>query len=162
MKEDIIKRSGYVALGSRLIRLGEQLRIESQKIIDEHGIQIQGYQHFLLVALMENGPLSIGDLADVVGVSQPGVTRSIGQLKRQGYVEVKSSEADKRIRMVALTSLGRKVYQEAKDVTWPIVDDCLTQIFSEQSGPFLDQLEHLEQALSDGAMFSSFKERKGG
>ena len=158
MKDDIIKRSGYIALGSRLIRLGEQLRAESQKIIDKHDIQIQGYQHFLLVALVENGPLTIGDLAEVVGVSQPGVTRSIGQLKKQGYVEIQLSETDKRMRIVALTPLGHKVYQEAKDVTWSKIDHCLTQLFSDQSGPFLNQLEHLEKAIKDGTLIAHIEE----
>lgn len=162
MKEDIIKRSGYIALGSRLIRVGEQLRAESQKIIDKHDIQIQGYQHFLLVALVENGPLAIGDLAEVVGVSQPGVTRSIGQLKKQGYVEIQLSETDKRMRIVALTPLGHKVYQEAKDVTWPQIDYCLTQLLSGQNGPFMEQLDHLEKALDDGSLIAQLMERRDG
>ena len=158
MQEDIIKRSGYVALGSRLIRAGEQLRAETQKLLDKHDIQIQGYQHFILVALVENGPLSIGDLAETIGVSQPGITRSIGQLNRQGYVEIEKSDADKRVRTVALTALGYSIYEAAKDVTWSKIDHCLTQLFSDQSGPFLTQLEHLEKAIEDGTLIAHIEE----
>src|SRR5262245_10766466 len=103
MAQDVIASLGYLALGSRFKRLGERLQADVQAILDELGASVPSSQHPLLVALDMLGPLSIGELAESLGIAQPGVTRTVAHLDRLGLVEVGPSPEDQRRRIVSLS-----------------------------------------------------------
>lgn len=153
MHVDVVRRRGYVALGSRMIRIGEQLRAETQKLMNVEGVPIQAHQYPLMAALAENGPLAIGDLAAVLGVSQPGVTRSVVQLSEQGFVTQKGVPRDKRVKIVDLTSDGRAIVEEGMKLIWPRIEKRLSKVMEQQRGDLLSQLDHLENAMAAGPLF---------
>lgn len=147
MVEDIVRRKGYLTLGSRMRRIGERLQAEVQQLMDERNVPIQSSQYPLLGALDENGPLAIGDLAEALGVSQPGVTRNAGLLAKQGIVTISRGRKDQRTRIVALTDAGRAVVRDGHERVWPQVQSCLAEILAGQAGSLLDQLDILEDEL---------------
>lgn len=59
-----------------------------------------------LKLLRENGPQRVGDLAALSRVTQPGMTRLVGQLAQSGLVERTADEADARVSVVAITAAG--------------------------------------------------------
>ncbi len=97
MVEDFVRRKGYLTLGTRLKRIGDRLQADVQQLIDAEGGTVQTGQYPLLAAIDELGHLTIGELADALGVSQPGITRSVGQLAKQGIVTVARGQEDQRI-----------------------------------------------------------------
>jgi DNA-binding MarR family transcriptional regulator len=147
MVEDIVRRKGHLTLGSRLRRIGERLQAETQSVMAAHGVPIQANQYPVLGAIDENGPLSIGDLAEALGVSQPGVTRLVGQLAKQGVVAVRRGSTDQRTRMVGLTDLGRDLVRQGHAMVWPQIEYCVSAVLAGATGPLLDQLDHLEDEL---------------
>lgn len=147
MVEDIVRRKGHLTLGSRLRRIGEQLQAETQSVMAAHGVPIQASQYPIIAAIDENGPLSIGDLAEALGVSQPGITRSVGQLASQGVVTVRRGRKDQRTRLVDLTDLGWDLVRQGRAEVWPQIESCVASMLAGRSGPLLDQLDHLEDAL---------------
>ncbi len=149
MVDDIVRRKGYLTLGSRMRRIGEKLQAEVQQLMDEQDMPIQANQYPLLTALYENGPLPVGDLAEALGVSQPGVTRNVGQLAKQGIVSVQRGAKDQRKTVVALTDPGRSLVESGQKDVWPKIETCLADILSGQSGPLLEQLDSLEDALKE-------------
>lgn len=56
--------------------------------------------------LRENGPQRVGDLAAMSLVSQPGMTRLIGQLVGNGLVEREPDASDARVSVVSVTGAG--------------------------------------------------------
>ncbi|MGO7165400.1 MarR family winged helix-turn-helix transcriptional regulator, partial [Rhizobium johnstonii] len=74
--------------------------------IDEAGLSIQAGQYPFLAAIDRSGPLTIGELAQAVGITQPGATRTIGQLLELGYVDMQPAPDDQRRRLVSLTDKG--------------------------------------------------------
>ncbi|WP_243077148.1 MarR family winged helix-turn-helix transcriptional regulator [Microbacterium sp. SS28] len=66
-----------------------------------------------LTILRDRGPLRVGDLARLSRVTQPGMTRLVGQMDDLGLVERSTDAVDSRVTIVAVTQLGR----EALD-TW--------------------------------------------
>ena len=76
---DVMQDYGAVFLGSRLKRLGERMQAGAAKVITDAGLSVQPSQMPLLAAL-DRQAMTIGQLAQAVGVSQPGVTRAVGQL----------------------------------------------------------------------------------
>lgn len=63
--------------------------------------------------LREHGPQRVGDLAAMSRVTQPGMTRLVGQLADAGLVRRRSDELDARASVVEATPAG----EEALD-TW--------------------------------------------
>ena len=155
MVEDIVRGKGYLTLGSRMKRIGERLQGEVQQLIDGRGVSIQAGHYPLLACLDENGPLAIGDLAEALGVSQPGVTRTVGQLARQKVVAVRRGRQDQRTKLVELTAGGRALVDEGRREIWPEIVSCLTEIMEGRSGDLLAQLD----ALEDGLKAKSFAVR---
>jgi DNA-binding MarR family transcriptional regulator len=59
------------------------------------------------LAALADGPQHVGELAVLEGVSQPTVTRLIGRLEEQGYVERVRDRVDRRLVVVTITDHGR-------------------------------------------------------
>ena len=149
MVEDVVRRLGYLMLGTRMKRIGERLQADTQRIIDDFSIPVQAGQWPLLEALYRLGPITVGDLAEALGVSQPGVTRTVAQLGRQGLVEVASAADDQRRRIVSLSSKGRKLLATAQQDIWPLVNEAVADLCEPLDGPLLKQLAALEDGLAD-------------
>src|SRR5690349_10409543 len=114
MTEDVVKALGYLCLGSRFRRIGERLQASTQEIIARSGVNIQASQYPFVAALDRLGPLTVGDLALAVGISQPGATRTVSQLQELGYVVQRPSPQDQRRKLVSLTPEGQELVDYSK------------------------------------------------
>jgi len=61
------------------------------------------------------GPLTIGALAERLGVTQQAASKSVADLERRGYVERTPDPDDARARLVGLTERGRAVIAAARE-----------------------------------------------
>ena len=64
-------------------------------------------QDGVILALAEEGGLTAGALAGRLGVKAPTMTRTIGRLEAQGFVERRPDDTDGRLTVVHLTAAGR-------------------------------------------------------
>lgn len=64
-------------------------------------------QDGVILALAEEDGLTAGALAARLGVKAPTMTRTIGRLEAQGFVERRPDETDGRLTVVHLTETGR-------------------------------------------------------
>ncbi|MGD2131947.1 MAG: MarR family transcriptional regulator [Maricaulaceae bacterium] len=146
--EDVVRELGCLALGSRLKRIGERLQSQAQDLIDSADVDVPSAQFPVLAALDRLGPLSIGDLAQSLGVSQPGVTRMVGKLEAAGWLASRRSADDRRVSTIALTAAGRRVVARSKRDVWPMVEAAVADACAGQSTSLLAQLTALEDALA--------------
>ncbi|RUV75982.1 MAG: MarR family transcriptional regulator [Mesorhizobium sp.] len=146
--EDVIRSLGFLCLGSRFKRIGEQLQADTQRVLDRLDVPVQSSQYPLLAALDRLGPLPVGELAQALGIAQPGVTRSVALLAELGLVEVSPSNNDQRRRIVALTRNGRRLVDVAKRDVWPRIEKAVADLCVDLSGPLLDQLAAIEDGLA--------------
>lgn len=142
---DVIAEKGSLFLGSRLKRLADQFQASAGKILERSGLKIQPAHQAIMVAL-ESERLTVGQLAQAVGSSQPGVTRAIGQLTDLGLVTTTRGE-DQRERLLSLTAEGQKVLEHARSTVWPAVQTSVDALCEGLSGALLDQLAELESRL---------------
>jgi len=61
------------------------------------------------------GPVTIGVLAERLGVSQQAASKTVADLERRGYVERTPDPGDARVRLVALTGRGIGVVAGARE-----------------------------------------------
>jgi DNA-binding MarR family transcriptional regulator/N-acetylglutamate synthase-like GNAT family acetyltransferase len=146
MTTDILRELGPVFLGSRLKRLAERMQAGAARVLAEAGLPIQPGQAPLLAAL-ERGPLTVGELVEAVGSSQPGVTRAAGQLVALGLIRSERGE-DQRTRTLSLTPAGEAAMVRIRLQVWPRVGPAVTAMLAPLSGLLLDQIAGIEEALA--------------
>ncbi len=93
------------SLGYHLLHAARLYRTMATKRLTELGLH-QG-QEQILILLMEQGAMSLGDLAASLQVRPPTMTKSIARLEAQGFVKRKDSKNDARSTTVSLTAQGK-------------------------------------------------------
>jgi len=143
---DVIAELGELFLGSRLKRLAERMQGGASRFVGEMGLKVQP-THMGLLAALDRAPMTVGQLVEAVGTSQPGVTRGAGQLMRMGLIETVKSK-DQRQKTLRLTRKGEATMMRIKLQIWPRLDQAVKSITNNLSGGFLDQIAAIERALA--------------
>jgi DNA-binding MarR family transcriptional regulator len=91
-------------------------------------IGLHSGQDGLLKALGDDDGQSMSDLAAMLGVQPPTVTKMISRLAAQDYVERRSSAGDGRQALVFLTERGRRAIAQIDKVWKRIEKDALSEI----------------------------------
>jgi DNA-binding MarR family transcriptional regulator len=148
MVEDILRALGFLPLGTRMKRIGERLQADAQAIMDEMGVPLQASHYPFLAAIDRLGPLTLGQLAEAVGVTQPGATRSVAQLIERGMLKARPARDDQRQRIVSLAAKGQHEVDRARREVWPRIEAAVADLCGALEGPLLDQLAGIEDGLA--------------
>jgi DNA-binding MarR family transcriptional regulator len=148
MIEDVVKELGYLTLGTRLKRLGERLQGQTQVVLERAGVDFPASHFPILAALERLGALSVGEITEAIGISQPGVTRLLDKLETEGFVRSAQSADDKRVRTIALTKSGRQLISLSKRTAWPTIEAAVADACAGAAQPLLATLSALEEALA--------------
>ena len=143
--KDVVEQMGAAFLGSRLKRLGERMQAGAARITADAGLPVQP-SHMQFLAALDGQALTIGQLVQAVGISQPGVTRSIGQLVDLGIVQSEQGE-DQRQRTISLTPAGIGVLARARLYVWPQVEEAVHALFGGRADAFVDRVTELGAGL---------------
>ncbi|MDM9625724.1 MarR family transcriptional regulator [Rhizobium sp. S152] len=88
-------------------------------------------QDGVILSLAESDGMTAGGLAQKLGVKAPTMTRTIGRMEAQGFLERKADADDARLTKVYLTELGRGSVQAIEKAA-SACDLLATQEFSEK------------------------------
>ncbi|SRR5258705_1551731 len=149
---DVVRELGLLTLGTRLKRIGERLQGQTQRILDAHELPIQAAQFPFLAAIDRLGPVTVGDIADAVGVTQPGATRALAQLADAGLVEIAANTADQRRKSITLTAHGERLVELGKRDVWPVIEAAVKDLCRKVSGTLLEQLAAIEDGLGEQSL----------
>jgi ribosomal protein S18 acetylase RimI-like enzyme len=108
---------------------------------------------------LEGAPLTIGQLVQAIGISQPGITRSVGQLVALGLVKSRQG-IDQRQRTISLTLEGERVLAQAKRDVWPKAEAGVRALLGEELDSFMKAVGKMEAALAV-APLDAWSERAG-
>lgn len=147
---DVVAQMGPAFLGTRLKRLGERMQAGAGRVTASAGLALQP-GHMAMMAALRGDPLSVGQLAEACGTSQPGVTRTLGQLRDLGMIEEVQS-LDQRSRVVTLSPKGREAATVLMREVWPRVGIAAQQILDRIDSDFLAALAEMERALSEASI----------
>ncbi|HTV70092.1 MAG TPA: MarR family winged helix-turn-helix transcriptional regulator [Rhizobiaceae bacterium] len=152
MTQDIVRALGLLCLGTRMKRIGDRLQAETQRIMQEFDVPVQAGQYPLMAAIDRLGPLSIGELAEAVGITQPGATRAASLLVKLGVFEMKTAKDDQRRRVLSLTKHGQALVAQGKREVWPQIEGAVADLCNDLSGPLLGQLAAIEDGLDEAPL----------
>lgn len=145
--EDFIREAGFLTLGSRCRRLGERLQSDVSRFARAEGFEVPAGLFPILGALDRQGALTVGGLADALGVAQPGVTRTLSQLVSLGLVASVKEERDLRCRRVSLTEAGERLTAQMKAELWPYIEQAVSDLCRGVDGSILEQISSIETRL---------------
>lgn len=157
---DVILQNPYLFMGSRLKRISERFLNDAIKIHHAHGFDIYPAQAVILAQIEQLGEIAVAQLAHILRLTQPGITRALNGLRDMGLVETRAQESDNRVRLVSLTPKGAAVLSKLKAQIWPKVA-CIVQEMFEQIDPhFAKKLSEIENLLDEKSFENRFIEMK--
>jgi DNA-binding MarR family transcriptional regulator/N-acetylglutamate synthase-like GNAT family acetyltransferase len=161
MTPDTLADLGPAFLGSRLKRLSDRLQAEATAVLQAHDLPIQPAQQVVLGALNRDGALTIGALAQRLGISQPTITRTVQGLVDQGLLAVSREARDLRHKTLSLSDEGARVIGEAESRIWPRVAAAVSQLCDGQEQALLDQIAAIEARLDAGSLLDRVRRADG-
>ncbi|CCG01401.1 MarR family winged helix-turn-helix transcriptional regulator [Blastococcus saxobsidens] len=93
-----------------------------------HGLSLTGFEALRRIADSPGERASMGEVAEAVGLSRPGVTSTINRLVTEGLVIRERVEGDKRLLHARLTPAGRERVEAARVTHDELVAHLLTLI----------------------------------
>ncbi|MFB2550287.1 MarR family winged helix-turn-helix transcriptional regulator [Ensifer soli] len=97
--------AGPQDIGSALVQAARSMRTVLSRNLVACGLYAG--QDGVMTALAETDGLTAGVLAARLGVKAPTMTRTIGRMEAQGFLERRADEGDARLTKVYLTAAGR-------------------------------------------------------
>lgn len=92
-----------------------------------------------ILAMLKIQPaIATKDLAYLLGIRQQSLNELLNKLEKNGYVERKPSESDKRVMIVHITEKGKEVQQPKTD--YQEILDCLNSDELKQMSEYLDRI----------------------
>ncbi|OYY69248.1 MAG: MarR family transcriptional regulator [Sphingomonas sp. 28-63-12] len=117
------------------------------RIVAAAGLPIQPSQYPLLATLDRDGPMTIGQLVEAMGLSQPAVTRILARLAALDLVTIARIGRDQRQKTVTLSAQGTDMIARSKRDVWPRVESAVVDLCAGLTGPLIDQIAAIEAAL---------------
>ncbi|MDW9449978.1 MarR family transcriptional regulator [Sinorhizobium meliloti] len=104
-KDEIVAEANDHDLTSVLVQAARSMRTVLSRNLVASGLYAG--QDGVMLALAETDGLTAGALAGKLGVKAPTMTRTIGRMEAQGFLERRPDRDDARLTKVYLTELGR-------------------------------------------------------
>ncbi len=121
-----------------------------ERLLREAGLRIDRASIIILFKLHHRGrgAMRITDIAAIVGVDAPAVTRKIQQLEQQGYVTRLSDSTDRRAVLIVLTDEGQIVVDRILEVHRAMLVRLVAEWSDDELATFAAQLTKFTQSLT--------------
>jgi DNA-binding MarR family transcriptional regulator len=154
---DFVREQGLAAFGTRLRRLSEGLDRDVQALYREAGVDFEPRWFPVVTALAERGPATVGELAEVLGVSHAAVSQVRAQLADRGLLRTELDARDHRRQILGLTDAGFAAIAPLRPL-WAAITAATVELSAEVPG-LLPALEALELALARKGLGARVRER---
>jgi DNA-binding MarR family transcriptional regulator len=145
LSEDFIRRQGPAFLPALLRRIAEELLRGAEEWSPEVGLTSSPRVRSTLLALDEQGPMGVVEIAKLLQQSHPLVITWIKQLQADGYVKTRTDTADRRRTVVALTAKGVAEVRRLRKVL-PRMGETAQALMDEAAPGLFEALWRMEQA----------------
>lgn len=101
--------------------------------------------------------VKVSDISDALKLPRPGVTRTVAEMERGGYLRKLASEEDGRVTYLAITDRGRQLSQVYNDRFFEQLAPLLADIPDEQAECTVRTIEKLYQVMSERRITLAFE-----
>jgi len=143
---DYIRQLGPVVLDHRFRRMTESLLRSAEEIYKARGVAFRGRWTSTYQLLLNEGPLAVGQLADRLRLTHPGVIGITDEMIAADVANALRDPADGRRRMLALTSSGKRMSGELLDI-WSELGKAQRRRFTDAGCDIMAVLASVEDGL---------------
>jgi DNA-binding MarR family transcriptional regulator len=156
---DFIAELGMLALGSRLKRLSDDVLRQGEHVYEMLGIEFEP-RWFAIVYLLKSaqGPLSITEIADSLGLTHPAVIKTVRSMVSKGILTSRKDRRDARRHLVRLSRKGQAMLPVLEPV-WEDFRAATKELFGEIEVDVISVLEKLEKGLARRSLSARIVER---
>ena len=98
----------------RIVQVHDRITRRVDSVLHrEHGLSLTGFEALRRVSESPGERATMGEVADALGLSRPGVTSTINRLVADGLVLRERAGGDRRLMHARLTDAGRQRVQDA-------------------------------------------------
>ncbi|GAB2958904.1 MarR family winged helix-turn-helix transcriptional regulator [Saccharothrix stipae] len=138
-------------LGTRLRHLLDLLESDLTRVYTDLGLPGFRPRYTPIIHLVHrNGPHSIRDLADTIGVTHSAISQTVNQMRRDGLVDLKPGD-DARTRIVHLTDRARAILPTL-DAEWTATTTAAHDLDAELPYPLTTLVDATLRALREKPM----------
>ena len=129
-----------------------EMSLDELKLMNENdlypGISYNSLLYMDLIAYNDN--CTVSELAQKLHISKPAVTMKVNELIKQGLVEKKQSDIDKRVFYLSVTPEIRKDYRKYSSRMLYTVKKLSREYAQEELSLFCSMLESLKEGYLEG------------
>ncbi|MBU2712446.1 bifunctional helix-turn-helix transcriptional regulator/GNAT family N-acetyltransferase [Zooshikella harenae] len=148
---DFLAELDYLALGSRLKRLSDQLISEVTQTYKTLNIDFNPRLFPLLQLLYRHGPNSISELSQALGVTHAAVSQMANMMVKSKLAIKQPDSNDERRQLLELTPQANQLYQSLIPL-WQAMHSTLQQFGSQQGFLLLPAISAMEQAINQNSL----------
>lgn len=155
---DLFVELGHLALASRLKRLGELLQAQVSEVYAEQAVSFRARWFPVLIALTRTSPLSIVQLAAILGLTHTAIAQIAQEMEGQGLVASQQDPRDGRRRLLGLTAEGEATTARLQPL-WEEVRAATAELVAESGHDLLAAIAAVEERLSVRPMDDRLRSR---
>lgn len=153
--EDFLRDMGSAALGAWLRRLSDRLDREATRAYESAGVEFEQRWFGTLNQLALHGSLSVGEIAQAMGVSHVAISQTRQSLEKAGLVVTEPDPDDRRSRRLRLTYEGQQLYLRLAPL-WEELARVSVEL-DREAGGVVAALDRLERALDRRSLVQRVK-----
>lgn len=135
-------------LALEIERLFTTLAARRGAIGEAEAAPLTATQRVALLAVVDSGPLRLGEVADRLRTTDPTATRTVDVLQALGLVDRIPDLTDRRATQVVATAQGEERVAQRRALLVDLVREPLEQLGSRQQQLFVDLLAELNDVLA--------------
>lgn len=132
--------------GSKLRRLIDRLDRDVLALYREAGVTFEPRWYAVFLALVEDGPATVGDLAQKLDITHAAVSQVRSALIAEALIETRPDPHDGRRHMLALSPKGAAAAVELRPL-WDAINNATADLLRKEAPGLLGGLEDLARAL---------------
>ncbi|KQS27992.1 bifunctional helix-turn-helix transcriptional regulator/GNAT family N-acetyltransferase [Dyadobacter sp. Leaf189] len=156
---NIFKRTGKMALGSRLRMLTAKFTDDASSIYNLYHIDMQPKWFPVFYVLSERDDVTITDIAAEIGHSQPSVSKIVREMATKGLVIEKKDAADGRRNVVQLSAMGREIIEKIQ-YQYEDVNNAVEELSAQANHDLWKAIEEWEFLLEQKSLFQRVREQR--
>ncbi|WP_224372366.1 MarR family winged helix-turn-helix transcriptional regulator [Hyalangium versicolor] len=148
---DYVRAKAGAAIGARLRRLSERIDSDAARAYAAQGVEFEQRWFGVLNQLALNGPMSVGALAEALGITHVSVSQTRVSLERAGLIRQEPDASDARRRLLSLNPQGKALAARLEPL-WAAFEQASLSLDAEVGG-LIESLDRLEAALERQSLF---------
>lgn len=144
-KEKYLDDSRGANLGARLRRLSATIDRDASSTYSLMGVEFEQRWFGLLDQLIINGPMSVREIAESLGITHVSVSQSRQSLEKAGYVTSRTDRTDGRRKEIHLTPRGHEFAEKLHPLWQALVKVAID--LNDEANDLIEAIDKVELAL---------------